>query len=85
MCQLLVVHYKGCEHPDHLPGKLHDMPIYCANIEFIEAGVSSTHDVCQMCRSMAKGEGMGEGEGEAGSKAAEGRKNREGRGKEKVE
>jgi hypothetical protein len=79
MCQLLVVHYKGCEHPDHLPGKLHEMPIYCANIEFIEAGVSSTHDVCQMCRSTAKGEGK------AGSKAAEGSKNGEGNSKEKLE
>lgn len=65
MCELLVIRYKGCPHPDHLPGKLHDMPIYCANLEFIEAGTSSTHDVCQLCRIFLKKVGDGKGDVEA--------------------
>lgn len=54
MCELLVVHYSGCEHTDHLPGKLHEMPIYCPNLQFVEAGVSATHALCLMCRASQK-------------------------------
>jgi hypothetical protein len=55
MCELLVVRYRSCQHVDHLPGKLHDMPIYCANLEFMETGTSTTHDVCITCRPSSAG------------------------------
>ncbi len=75
MCELLVIRYKGCGHPDHLPGKLHEMPIYCANLEFVEAGISRTNDVCLMCRG---GRGRVEdAKREAGSGSSSGAKDAE--------
>ncbi len=50
MCQLLITHYSACPHIDHIPGAQHEMPIYCAHIEFVEAGLSTEHQVCWMCR-----------------------------------
>lgn len=54
MCEVIVIRYKGCPHLDHLPGKLHDMPIYCANLEFVETGISTRHDLCLLCRHSHK-------------------------------
>jgi hypothetical protein len=51
MCELHVIRYKGCEHADHISGKLHEQPIYCAELEFIEKGVCGEYEVCLMCRA----------------------------------
>lgn len=66
MCQVVTIRYHGCEHPDHFPGELHEMPIYCANLEFVEAGTSTTDDVCLMCRITLERAGSGDAEQSGG-------------------
>ncbi|KAF7505843.1 hypothetical protein GJ744_012465 [Endocarpon pusillum] len=63
MCKLLITHFSGCPHIDHIPGEQHEMPIYCAKIEFVEGGISTEHEMCWMCRyTAASGEQVQEEE-----------------------
>ncbi|ERF69601.1 hypothetical protein EPUS_01931 [Endocarpon pusillum Z07020] len=68
MCQLLITHFNGCPHIDHIPGEQHEIPIYCPNIVFVEGGISTKHEACWVCRyTAARGEQVQEEGGREGA------------------